>query len=101
MLYQIVTGEIREGDLFYDDIHFAKAELKPCKKTVGFDANDLSFPIFRPVKVPSEEEFTVEMNRLCETNEDDESGMCTLENTCPECYYKTMLRLMGLEEKEG
>lgn len=41
------------------------------------------------------------MNRLCETNEDDESGMCTLENTCPECYYKTMLRLMGLEEKEG
>jgi hypothetical protein len=51
--------------------------------------------------VPSEEEFTVEMNRLCETNEDDESGMCTLENTCPECYYKTMLRLMGLEEKEG
>lgn len=98
MLYQIVTGEIREGDLFYDDIHFAKAELKPCKKTVGFDANDLSFPIFRPVKVPSEEELDKAVpcakTMTCPPN-------MPINTTCIKCHRETMLRLMGLEEVKG
>ena len=95
-VYQIVTGEIREGDLFYDDIHFAKAELKPCKKTVGFDANDLSFPIFRPVKVPSLDETNDARLKLCR-----DDSICDASDCCSDCMYKTMLRLMGLEEVEG
>ncbi len=98
-LYQIVTGEIREGDLFYDDIHFAKAELKPCKKTVGFDANDLSFPIFRPVKVPSEEEMLQAVVNHCQKEIDCEN--CHSERECYQCYYKTMLRLMGIEPEQA
>ena len=95
-LYTVVTGEIREGDLFYDDIHFAKAELKPCKKTVGFDANDLSFPIFRPVKVPNLDETNDARLKLCR-----DDSICDASDCCSDCMYKTMLRLMGLEEVEG
>ena len=98
MLYQVVTGEIREGDLRQRLL--GESKLSPVEKMyVGRLASDYCFPIFRPVKVPSEEEMLQAVVNHCQKEIDCEN--CHSERECYQCYYKTMLQLMGLEEVEG
>ena len=98
MLYQVVTGEIREGDLRQRLL--GESKLSPVEKMyVGRLASELLFPIFRPVKVPSEEEMLQAVVNHCQKEIDCEN--CHSERECYQCYYKTMLRLMGVKEVEG
>lgn len=53
MLYQIVTGEIRAGDVS----RWIDKTLVPVNAHwIGKDASDVEFIVLRPVNVPSEEE---------------------------------------------
>lgn len=95
MLYQIVTGEIREGDLRQRLL--GESKLSPVEKMyVGRLASEILFPIFRPVKVPSLDETNDARLKLCR-----DDSICDASDCCSDCMYKTMLRLMGLEPEQA
>lgn len=95
MLYQVVTGEIREGDVS----RWIDKTLVPVNAHwIGKDASEVDFIVLRPVKVPSEEEMLQAVVNHCQKEIDCEN--CHSERECYQCYYKTMLRLMGIESEQ-
>jgi hypothetical protein len=95
MLYQIVTGEIREGDVS----RWIDKTLTPVNPFwIGKNASDVEVIVFRPVKVPSEEELDKAVpcakTMTCPPN-------MPINTTCIKCHRETMLRLMGLEPEQA
>lgn len=87
MLYQVVTREIREGDVSLIR-HLPLLTLYG--GWIGKDASEVDFIVLRPVKVPSEEEFIKAMNIPNSLVNRD----VVLRGR------KTMLRLMGIEPEQ-
>lgn len=101
-LYTVVTGEIREGDLCSPAgplVPVPSELIGKDAKVFSYFPNGAQIPIFRPVKVPSEEEMLQAVVNHCQKEIDCEN--CHSERECYQCYYKTMLRLMGIQEVEG
>lgn len=95
MLYQIVTGEIRAGDVS----RWIDKTLTPVNPFwIGKNSSDVEFIVLRPVKVPSEEEMLQAVVNYCQKEIVCEN--CHSERACYQCYYKTMLRLMGVEPEQ-
>lgn len=90
MLYQIVTGEIREGDVSLIR-HLSNPLLNLYSDCIGKNASEVDFIVLRPVKVPSEEEFIKAMNIPNSLVNRD----VVLRGR------KTMLRLMGIEPEQA
>lgn len=92
-LYTVVTGEIRAGDVS----RWIDKTLTPVNPFwIGKNASDVEFIVFRPVKVPSLDETNDARLKLCR-----DDSICDASDCCSDCMYKTMLRLMGIEEVEG
>lgn len=100
-LYTVVTGEIREGDLCSPAgplVPVPSELIGKNAKIFSYYPNGPQIPVFRPVKVPSEEEL-------------DKAVPCAKTMTCPpdmpinttciKCHRETMLRLMGLEPEQA
>lgn len=95
-LYTVVTGEIRAGDVSLIR-HLPLLTLYG--GWIGKNASDVDFIVLRPVKVPSEEEMLQAVVNHCQKEIDCEN--CHSERECYQCYYKTMLRLMGIESEQA
>jgi hypothetical protein len=100
-LYTVVTGKIMEGDLTDQwDFDEERSVLAPVpKELIGLNTDDVTCVILRPVKVPSEEEMLQAVVNHCQKEIDCEN--CHSERECYQCYYKTMLRLMGLKPEQA
>jgi hypothetical protein len=99
MLYQIVTGEIQKGDLCSPAgplVPVPSELIGKDAKVFSYFPNGAQIPIFRPVKVPNLDETNDARLKLCR-----DDSICDASGCCSDCMYKTMLRLMGLEEVEG
>lgn len=97
-LYTVVTGEIRAGDVSLIR-HLSNPLLNIYGGYIGKDASDMDFIVLRPVKVPSEEEMLQAVVNHCQKEIDCEN--CHSERGCYQCFYKTMLRLMGIESEQA